>query len=172
MACYEKNAITGEVKLSDGAGAASKAYAKRPTLLNGGGGLVSTVRDYHRFCLMLLRGGTLEGERIISPKTWEFMRQNHLPGGQTIRDMGRSLFSEVITGGTGFGLGGSVVTDVVDTQQPGSEGTFSWGGLASTFFWIDPEEEIIGIQMTQLMPSSTYPMRPQFQQLAYAAIDW
>ena len=56
-----------------------------------------------------------------------------------IRDMGRSLFSEVITGGTGFGLGGSVVTDVVDTQQPGSEGTFSWGGLASTFFWIDPE---------------------------------
>ena len=172
MACYEKNAITGEVKLSDGAGAASKAYAKRPTLLNGGGGLVSTVRDYPRFCLMLLRGGTLEGERIISPKTWEFMRQNHLPGGQTIRDMGRSLFSEVITGGTGFGLGGSVVTDVVDTQQPGSEGTFSWGGLASTFFWIDPEEEIIGIQMTQLMPSSTYPMRPQFQQLAYAAIDW
>jgi CubicO group peptidase (beta-lactamase class C family) len=172
MACYEKNAITGEVKLSDGAGAASKAYAKRPTLLNGGGGLVSTVRDYHRFCLMLLRGGTLEGERIISPKTWEFMRQNHLPGGQTIRDMGRSLFSEVITGGTGFGLGGSVVTDVVDTQQPGSEGTFSWGGLASTFFWIDPEEEIIGIQMTQLMPSSTYPMRPQFQQLAYAAVDW
>ena len=80
--------------------------------------------------------------------------------------------SVLITGGTGFGLGGSVVTDVVDTQQPGSEGTFSWGGLASTFFWIDPVEEIIGIQMTQLMPSSTYPMRPQFQQLAYAALDW
>ncbi|KCZ47598.1 MULTISPECIES: serine hydrolase [unclassified Hyphomonas] len=172
MACYEKNAITGEVKQSDGAGASSKLYSKRPKLLNGGGGLVSTVRDYHRFCLMLLRGGTLDGARIISPKTWEFMRQNHLPGGQTIRDMGRSLFSEVITGGTGFGLGGSVVTDVVDTQQPGSEGTFSWGGLASTFFWVDPEEEIIGIQMTQLMPSSTYPMRPQFQQLAYAAVDW
>ena len=172
MACYERHPITGEVTQSDGAGASSKLYSKRPKLLNGGGGLVSTVRDYHRFCLMLLRGGTLDDARIISPKTWEFMRQNHLPGGQTIRDMGRSLFSEVITGGTGFGLGGSVVTDVVDTQQPGSEGTFSWGGLASTFFWIDPEEEIIGIQMTQLMPSSSYPMRPQFQQLAYAAIDW
>ena len=172
MACYNKHPITGEITLSDAAGKESKLYSQRPKLLNAGGGLASTVRDYHRFCLMLMRGGTLDGERIISPKTWEFMRQNHLPGGQTIRDMGRSLFSEVITGGTGFGLGGSVVTDVVDTQQPGSEGTFSWGGLASTFFWIDPEEEIIGIQMTQLMPSSTYPMRPQFQQLAYAAVDW
>lgn len=172
MACYQKDAQTGETTLADGAGNASKLYAKRPTLLNGGGGLVSTVRDYHRFCLMLLRGGTLDGARIISPKTWEFMRQNHLPGRETMRTMGKSMFTEVMAGGVGFGLGGSVVQDVVAGQQPGSEGTFSWGGLASTFFWIDPVEEIIGIQMTQLMPSSTYPMRPQFQQLAYAAIDW
>lgn len=172
MACYQKDAQTGETTLADGAGHASKLYAKRPTLLNGGGGLVSTVRDYHRFCLMLLRGGTLDDARIISPKTWEFMRQNHLPGRQTMRTMGKSMFTEVMADGVGFGLGGSVVQDVVAGQQPGSEGTFSWGGLASTFFWIDPVEEIIGIQMTQLMPSSTYPMRPQFQQLAYAAIDW
>ncbi|HPF22647.1 MAG: serine hydrolase domain-containing protein [Hyphomonas sp.] len=172
MACYERNALTGEVKLADGAGHASKLYSKRPHLLNGGGGLVSTVRDYHRFCLMLLRGGTLDDARIISPKTWEFMRQNHLPGRQTTRGMGRSAFTEVFAEGSGFGLGGAVVQDVVASQQPGSEGTFSWGGLASTFFWIDPEEEIIGIQMTQLMPSSTYPLRAQLQQLAYAAIDW
>ncbi len=172
MACYRKDIQTGETVLADGAGAASKLYATRPTLLNGGGGLVSTVRDYHRFCLMLLRGGTLDGARIISPKTWEFMRQNHLPGKQTMREMGKSMFTEVMAGGVGFGLGGSVVDDVVAGHQPGSVGTFSWGGLASTFFWVDPVEEIIGIQMTQLMPSSTYPMRPQFQQLAYAAIDW
>lgn len=172
MACYQKDAKTGETTLADGAGAASRLYAKRPTLLNGGGGLVSTLRDYHRFCLMILRGGTLDGERIISPKTLEFMRQNHLPFGQTMRDMGKSMFTEVMSDGVGFGLGGSVVTDVVATMQPGSEGTFSWGGLASTYFWIDPEEEIIGIQATQLMPSSSYPMRQQFQQLAYAAIDW
>ncbi|HPE47421.1 MAG TPA: serine hydrolase domain-containing protein [Hyphomonas sp.] len=172
MACYQKDAQTGETVLADGAGSSSKLYAKRPTLLNGGGGLVSTVRDYHRFCLMLLRGGTLDGARIISPKTWEFMRQNHLPGKKTMRAMGKSMFTEVMAEGVGFGLGGSVVDDVVAMQQPGSEGTFSWGGLASTFFWIDPVEEIIGIQMTQLMPSSTYPMRPQFQQLAYAALDW
>ncbi len=172
MACYQKDAKTGETTLADPAGAASKLYAKRPNLLNAGGGLVSTMRDYHRFALMLMRGGTLDGARIISPKTWEFMRQNHLPDNQTMRGMGRSAFTEVMADGVGFGLGGSVVTDFVQTRQPGSDGTFSWGGLASTFFWIDSEEEIIAIQATQLMPSSTYPMRLQYQQLVYAAIDW
>jgi len=172
MACYQKDAKTGETTLADPGGAASKLYSKRPNLLNAGGGLASTIRDYHRFALMLLRGGTLDGARIISPKTWEFMRQNHLPDNQTMRGMGRSAFTEVMADGVGFGLGGSVVTDIVQTRQPGSDGTFSWGGLASTFFWIDPEEELIAIQATQLMPSSTYPMRMQFQQLVYAAIDW
>ncbi len=172
MACYQKDAKTGETTLADPGGAASKLYAKRPNLLNAGGGLASTMRDYHRFALMLMRGGTLGGARIISPKTWEFMRQNHLPENQTMRGMGRSAFTEVMADGVGFGLGGSVVTDIVQTRQPGSDGTFSWGGLASTFFWIDPEEELIAIQATQLMPSSTYPMRMQFQQLVYAAIDW
>lgn len=172
MACYQKDAQTGETTLADPAGAASRSYAKRPVQLNAGGGLVSTLHDYHRFCLMLLRGGTLDGARIISPKTWEFMRQNHLPDYQTMRGMGRSAFTEVMAEGVGFGLGGSVVTDIVRTNQPGSDGTFSWGGLASTYFWIDPEEELIAVQATQLMPSSTYPIRLQLQQLVYAAIDW
>ncbi|OYW83802.1 MAG: serine hydrolase, partial [Hyphomonas sp. 32-62-5] len=122
MACYQKDAKTGETTLADPGGAASKLYAKRPVQLNGGGGLASTVRDYHRFALMLLRGGTLDGARIISPKTWEFMRQNHLPGGQTMRGMGRSAFTEVMAEGVGFGIGGSVVTDIVQTRQPGSDG--------------------------------------------------
>lgn len=172
MACYQKDAVTGETTLADPAGSASRAYAVRPVQLNGGGGLVSTLRDYHRFALMLMRGGTLDGARIISPKTWEFMRQNHLPGNQTMRGMGRSAFTEVMAEGVGFGLGGSVVTDIVRTGQPGSNGIFSWGGLASTFFWIDPAEELIAVQATQLMPSSTYPMRLQLQQLVYAAVDW
>lgn len=172
MTCYNRNATNGEITVSDLGGAESKAYKARPKLLNAGGGLVSTMRDYHKFCLMLLRGGTLDGARIISPKTWEFMRQNHLPDGKTIKDMGDKTFSEARMEGNGFGLGGSVITDVVANGQPGSEGVFSWGGLASTFFWIDPEEELIAIQMTQMIPSSSYPIRPQFQQLAYAAIDW
>ena len=94
MACYAKNPITGEVTLSDGAGTDSKAYQTQPKLLNAGGGLVSTLRDYHRFCLMLLQGGSLEGARLLSPKTVEFMRMNHLPGGKTIKEMGDQTFSE------------------------------------------------------------------------------
>ena len=100
------------------------------------------------------------------------LRERPRSGSRQGRGMGRSAFTEVMADGVGFGLGGSVVTDIVQTRQPGSDGTFSWGGLASTFFWIDPEEELIAIQATQLMPSSTYPMRMQFQQLVYSAIEW
>lgn len=172
MACYSKHPLTGEVTLSDGAGADSKTYQTQPKLLNAGGGLVSTLQDYHRFCLMLLQGGSLEGVRLLSPKTVEFMRMNHLPGGKTIKDMGDMTFSEARMDGNGFGLGGSTVVDVAETMSPGSPGTFSWGGLANTFFWIDPVEELIAIQATQMIPSGCYPIRPQFQQLVYAAIDW
>ena len=172
MACYNKDPETGKISLSDGAGAESKLYRAQPPLLSGGGGLVSTLRDYHRFCLMLLHGGRLDGERLLSPKTVEFMRQNHLPENKTIRQMGDKTFSEARMDGNGFGLGGSVVVDVAETMQPGSLGTFSWGGLANTFFWIDYAEELIAIQATQMIPSGCYPIRPQFQQLAYAAIDW
>lgn len=172
MTCYSKDPMTGEVTVSDEGGAASKAYAAQPPLLNAGGGLASTLRDYHRFCLCLLRGGTLDGARLLSPKTLEFMRQNHLPGGATVRDMGDKTFSEARMDGNGFGLGWSVVVDPVELMQPGSMGTYSWGGLANTFFWIDPEEELIAIQATQMIPSGCYPIRPQFQQLVYAALDW
>ena len=170
-ACYAKDAETGDTVLYDGAGAASKMYTKQPKLLNAGGGLVSTLHDYHRFCLMLLGGGELDGARILSPKTIEFMTANHLPGGKTILDMGDKTFAEGRMHGNGFCLLGSVLQDLVAFGQPGSEGTFAWGGLASTYFWIDPVEQIIGIQMTQLVPSSSYPIRTQFQQLAYAAIE-
>ncbi|MEL6246035.1 MAG: serine hydrolase, partial [Pseudomonadota bacterium] len=81
-------------------------------------------------------------------------------------------FSEARMDGNGFGLGWAVTVDSVETMQPGSVGSYSWGGLASTFFWIDPEEELIAIQATQMIPSNAYPLRPQFQQLVYAAIDW
>ena len=170
-ACYSKDEKTGETVLSDGAGAASKLYAQQPPMLNAGGGLVSTLHDYHRFASMLLDGGALDGARILSPKTVEFMTLNHLPDGKSILEMGDKTFAEGRMEGNGFCLLGSVVTDVVATCQPSSLGTFAWGGLASTYFWIDPDEQIIGIQMTQLIPSSTYPVRSQFQQLAYAAIE-
>lgn len=172
LACYAKDPDTGKVDLTDGAGDESVAYRAQPPLLNAGGGLVSTLRDYHRFCLMLLRGGSLDGARILSPKTIEFMRKNHLPENKTIKSMGDKTFSEARMEGNGFGLGGSVIVNVAETMQPGSLGTFSWGGLANTFFWIDYEEELIAIQATQMIPSGCYPIRPQFQQLVYASIDW
>ncbi|MDP3738518.1 MAG: serine hydrolase domain-containing protein [Hyphomonadaceae bacterium] len=170
MACYARNALTGEITQADGAGRASN-YAKKPNVLSGGGGLASTIGDYLKFCLMLANGGELNGVRILSPKTLEFMTMNHLPGGKTIRQMGDNTFSEARMDGSGFGLGWAVTTDVIATTQPGSVGTFSWGGMASTFFWIDPVEDLIAIQMTQLMPSGAYPIRPQLQQLVYAAIE-
>lgn len=170
MACYARHPVTGEITQSDPAGKAS-VYSRKPNVLSGGGGLASTIGDYYRFCKMLLNGGELDGVRILSPKTLEFMTLNHLPGGKTLKDMGDKTFSESRMDGSGFGLGWAVTTDVVATTQPGSEGTFSWGGLASTFFWIDPVEDLIVIQMTQLMPSGAYPIRPQLQQLVYASIE-
>lgn len=170
-ACYQKNPLDGSITLNDEAGDGTKQYGKRPGLLNGGGGLVSTMGDYLRFCQCLQNGGRLGDARLISPKTWEFMAQNHLPGGSSIKDMGDQTFSEARMEGNGFGLGGSVITNVAETMQPGSVGSFSWGGLASTFFWIDPMEDLIAIQMTQMIPSNAYPIRPQFQSLVYAALD-
>ncbi len=171
MACYRRDPVSGEVSMSDGAKGDSRAYRAQPPLLNAGGGLVSTPRDYLRFCQCLLNGGVLDGARLVSRKTIDFMRLNHLPGGATIKSMGDLTFSEARMEGNGFGLGGSVITDVAETLAPGSLGTFSWGGLANTFFWIDWEEALIAIQMTQMIPSGCYPIRPQFQQLVYAAIE-
>jgi CubicO group peptidase (beta-lactamase class C family) len=170
MACYWRNPANAQITLSDPAGAAS-SYAKKPNVFSGGGGLASTIGDYFRFCMMLRNGGQLDGVRMLSPKTLQFMTMNHLPGNRTIAQMGDKTFSETRMDGSGFGLGWAVTTDVIATAQPGSAGTYSWGGMASTYFWIDPVEDIIAIQMTQLMPSASYPIRPQLQQLVYAAIE-
>lgn len=170
MACYRRNPLDGVISLAD-PGGRSSSYAKTPNVLSGGGGLVSTIGDYLKFCLMLANGGELNGVRLLSPKTLEYMTMNHLPGGRTLKEMGDKTFSESRMDGSGFGLGWAVATDVIATMQPGSVGTFSWGGMASTFFWIDPVEDLIAIQMTQLMPSGAYPIRPQLQQLVYAAIE-
>jgi CubicO group peptidase (beta-lactamase class C family) len=169
MACYWRNPANGQVVQIDPRGKDS-SYSRPPNVFSGGGGLVSTIGDYLQFCLMLANGGAHNGVQILSPKTIEFMTLNHLPENRTIAQMGDKTFSETRMEGSGFGLGWAVTTDVVATTQPGSQGTFSWGGMASTFFWIDPVEDLIAIQMTQLTPSGSYPIRPQLQQLVYGAI--
>ena len=166
---YNKHPATGALNLIDPAGAKSP-YAKKPAYLSGGGGLTSTIGDYLRFCQMLLKGGELDGARIVSPATIKFMTDNHLPNRTTLDKISVSTFSENRFDGTGFGLGFSVITDPAAVQMPVAKGSYSWGGAASTFFWIDPREEIIGIFMTQFMPSDYFPVRAQLQQLTYAAL--
>jgi CubicO group peptidase (beta-lactamase class C family) len=150
--------------------AAKSAWSAPPRLLAGGAGLVSTSADYHRFCTMLLEGGELGGARIVSRKTIELMTANHLPGGADLTEMSRSLFSEAVNAGQGFGLGFAVNLDPARTMLPGSKGEYYWGGMFSTAFFIDPVERIHMIFMAQLMPSSTYPIRRQLKTLIYSAL--
>jgi CubicO group peptidase (beta-lactamase class C family) len=144
---------------------------KRPNrFLGGGGGLVSTSRDYIRFARMLLGGGELDGTRLLSPKIVRYMSQNHLPGGADLQAFGRPLFAETRFDGVGFGLGLAVTENPVAHKVMCSPGESYWGGMASTAFWVDPVEDLTVVFMTQLMPSSTYPIRSQLRQLVYQAL--
>ena len=146
------------------------AWAKKPTQQSGGGGLVSSALDYHRFCCMCLNGGELDGVRLLGRKTIELMTMNHLPGASDLASMSRSLFSEAANAGTGFGLGFAVTTDVARSMIPGSVGEYYWGGMFSTAFFIDPVERIHMVFMTQLSPSNTYPIRRELKTLIYSAL--
>ncbi len=146
------------------------AWAHRPKLLSGGGGLVSTALDYHRFNTMCLNHGALDGERIVSRKTIELMTTNHLPGGSDLATMSKSLFSETTNAGVGFGLGFAITTDVARTLIPGSAGEYYWGGMFSTAFFVDPVERIAMVFMTQFSPSMTYPIRRELKTLIYSAL--
>ena len=147
------------------------SWAQPPTLISGGGGLVSTAADYHRFCRMLLDGGTLDGVRILGRKTLALMTMNHLPGNADLTQLSRSMFSEAIYSGQGFGLGFAVNLDPARAMAPGSAGEFYWGGIFSTYFFIDPVERVSAVFMTQLMPSSSYPVRRQLKTMIYAALN-
>ena len=142
----------------------------RPSWLSGGGGLTSTLADYHRFAEMLLQGGQLGDVRLLGERTVRHMTKNHLPGGADLAAFGRPLFAESPFDGVGFGLGFSVTLDPVATRTLGSPGEFAWGGAASTAFWVDPAEDITVVFMTQLLPSSRYPVRSQLRQLVYSAL--
>jgi CubicO group peptidase (beta-lactamase class C family) len=140
-----------------------ESMVRPPKYLSGGGGLVGTAPDYLRFCHMLLHGGELDGVRLLGPRTVRYMARNHLPDGKLLNDIGQSTFSEAAMAGTGFGLGFAVIEDAAALQNMASEGEFSWGGAASTTFWVDPVEEVCVVFMTQLLPSDTYPIRRQLR---------
>jgi CubicO group peptidase (beta-lactamase class C family) len=133
-------------------------FGEDTTFFSGGGGMVSTARDYLRFCQMMLNGGQLNGKRILSRKAVELMTADHLHN---------------ITGyrsSQTFGLGFAVLEELGRGGKLGSVGTFDWGGAAGTKFWIDPREELIGIFMVQILPHRTR-MGDEFRLLTYQAID-
>jgi CubicO group peptidase (beta-lactamase class C family) len=143
---------------------------RRPQLLSGGGGLVSTAADYQRFTTMLVREGELDGVRLVSNRTLDLMTQNHLAGGADLRDFAIDSYAEEGYAGVGFGLGFAVVTDQIKNKSLSSEGTYFWGGAASTFFWVNPAEDLTAAFYTQLVPPSTYPLRRELQQLVHQAL--
>jgi CubicO group peptidase (beta-lactamase class C family) len=135
---------------------ADSRFAAPVALLSGGGGLVSTMDDYLRFARMLLNDGAVDGTRLLSPKTVDLMTQNHLDG--------------TFEPGWGFGLGVQVATDLPDASTIGSEGMYGWSGFASTYFFVDPKEELIGMVWTQLVPEGRYPIGPEFRVGVYQSI--
>ena len=142
----------------------------KPRVLNGGGGLISTAADYWRFCRMLHNGGELEGTRIVGPRTLDLMGANHLPGNQDLAVVNSGGFAETIFEGIGFGLGFATVLDPLPGKTGASAGELFWGGLASTAFWVDRSTGVSAAFYTQLVPSSTYPIRSQLRQLVYSAL--
>lgn len=148
----------------------NEATVHNPPLLAGGGGLVSTLKDYFRFQQMLLNGGELDGVRLLAPSSVRNMGSNHLPGNADLEAYGRPLFSETPYPGVGFGLGVSVTIDPVESKTAGSVGDFGWGGAASTWMLVDPVQDVTLTFMTQLLPSSTHPIRTQLKQALHQAI--
>ena len=164
LPCYEQ---TGE-GFTRVEGAADSVFAKDVTCFSGGGGLLSTMHDYHRFAAMLRGRGELDGERVLGSRTVDFMAMNHLKGDLT--DMGQATWNETTFEGIGFGLGVSVVVDPAKAQVLASKGEYAWGGMASTAFWIDPVEDMSVIFLTQLIPSSAYPIRRELRVLVNQAL--
>jgi len=168
-ACYSAAAERkGTLTLQDDP--ATSSFLSPPSFISGGGGLCSTAADYLTFCRALLNGGELDGVRLLGPKTLKLMTSNHLPGGVDLPAMSRSMFAEAAYNGIGFGLGFAVTMNPAQTLIAGSPGEFNWGGAATTSFFIDPVEELIMIFMTQVLPSSAYPLRRELRTMVYAAI--
>lgn len=166
-ALYTPHPQTGAAVRLDSVG---HAALRPPAMLSGGGGLVSTAADYLRFTELLRRGGELDGVRVLGPRTLAYATRNHLPGNTDLAAYGSGQFSEVAYAGVGFGLGFAVTTDPVRSKTVSSVGEFTWGGAASTAFLVDPVEDMVALLFTQLLPSSTHPVRTQLRTLVHQAL--
>ena len=148
---------------------ATSHYRHKRNYFSGGGGLVGTTADYTAFCEMLRQGGQYKGYQLLGRRTLELMTANHLLGGKSLAQMAMGAFSETTNKGVGFGLGFASTLDEATSTSVGA-GDFYWGGRASTLFWVDPEEDLQVIFMTQLIPSSTFNFRGQLKNIVYGAL--
>jgi len=130
---------------------------------SGGGGMVGTAMDYARFCQMLLNGGTLDGKRVLGPKTVAYMTSDHV--GTTVVPGPLYLPGT----GFGFGLGFAVRKDAGISPFAGSVGEYNWGGAGGTYFWVDPKEDMFVVFMMQ-SPKQRVPYRFLLKDMIYAAI--
>ena len=149
-------------------------YAAPPQMESGGGGLAGTAADYLRFCRMMLAGGALEGARLLKADTIKLMTSNHLPGGREMTQMMPSTvtFTETGYAGVGFGLGLAVTVNLANTGLPGTEGEYSWGGAAATYFFCDPKEDLAVVFMTQVLGSpQRIQIRRDLRSLVYNAMS-
>lgn len=164
--CYAKTPEIDMKLIDDGA---ETVWAEgKVAQASGGGGLISTIDDYLRFAEMLRGKGALGDVRLLAPRTVELMTTNALRG--DLAANGQPVFSEVSYDGIGFGLGVSVTLDPGLAKTAASVGDFGWGGMASTVFWVDPKLDLATIFMTQLAPSSTYPLRKELRALTYSSL--
>jgi CubicO group peptidase (beta-lactamase class C family) len=141
-----------------------------PTFYSGGGGLFSTSGDYLAFARAILSRGEGEQPRLLSPNTWKLMSTNHLPGGKDLRSVALGMFREDIYEGVGFGLGWATTIDAATAGLHGTPADAFWSGMANTFFWCDPVEQLIGMFMTQILPSDAYPLQLEIRELTYSAV--
>lgn len=141
-------------------------YTEAPPWLSGGHGLASTASDYIRFAQMLLLDGHLGDVRILEAETVEMMRANRLPDALVPIDFGIFLSPAY-----GFGLGFAVLVDEDASAEPDNNGVFRWAGAANTFFWIDPEADLVGMVWTQLQPFGIYDIEREFQTLVYESLE-
>jgi CubicO group peptidase (beta-lactamase class C family) len=169
-ACYRPGTADEPLLVVEDRPDASSRYTQPRTYLSGAGGMVSTASDYMRFCKMLANGGELDGQRVLGPRTLAFMALNHLPGGHDLAQMSPASAGETSRAGVGFGLGFARVLDATVLGGLSVPGEYYWGGAASTAFWITPAEDLAVVFMTQVRPSSTYPIRRELRAIIYGSI--
>ena len=173
-AFYVRDSQAGRLAKTDTGrqAALSGDVTRRPSVLSGGGGLLSTAGDYARFCQMMLNKGSLDGTRILSRKTVALMTSDSLPPRTPRAPVAYVLGATGPTEemGEGFGLGFAVRTAAGRNPLPGSVGDFHWAGINGTYFWVDPKEDMLAVFMTQVPREQIVPYWRLTRELVYQAL--